>query len=74
MATTSLKELAEQLGVLEAVARQLRKYVQDRIIWREWLSKRTHTVAELLSPADDYPWHLYEGPPEDWTLSHLAFA
>ncbi|MFC8041829.1 MarR family transcriptional regulator [Paenarthrobacter sp. NPDC057355] len=74
VATTSLKELAEQLGVLEAVARQLRKYVQDRIIWREWLSKRAHTAAELLSPDDDYPWHLYEGPPEEWTLSHLAFA
>ncbi|WP_422759331.1 MarR family transcriptional regulator [Paenarthrobacter sp. C1] len=74
VATTSLKELAEQFGVLEAVARQLRKYAQDRIIWREWLSKRAHTVAELLSPTDDYPWHTYEGPPDDWTLSHMAFA
>jgi len=74
VATTSLKDLAEQFGVLEAVARQLRKYAQDRIIWREWLSKRAHTVAELLSPDDDYPWHLYEGPPDEWTLSHMAFA
>jgi DNA-binding transcriptional ArsR family regulator len=74
VAATSLKELAEQFGVLEAVARQLKKYAQDRIIWREWLSKRAHTVAELLSPTDDYPWHTYEGPPDDWTLSHMAFA
>jgi DNA-binding transcriptional ArsR family regulator len=71
---TSLRDLAERLGVLEAVAVQLRKYQQDRIIWKEWLSKRAHTVAELASPADDYPWETFEGPPDDWTLAHLAFT
>lgn len=71
---TSLRDLAERLGVLEAVAVQLRKYQQDRIIWKEWLSKRAHTVAELASPTEDYPWEEFEGPPEDWTLAHLALT
>lgn len=71
---TSLRDLAERLGVLEAVAVQLRKYQQDRIIWKEWLSKRAHTVSELASPTEDYPWEECEGPPEEWTLAHLAFG
>lgn len=74
VATTSLKDLAERFGVLETVAAQLRKYQQDRIIWKEWLSKHAHTVAELLSPTDDYPWETFEGPPDEWTLAHLAFT
>lgn len=74
VAATSLKALAERFGVLEAVATQLQKYKQDRIIWREWLSKRAHTVAELLSPTEDYPWETFEGPPDEWTLAHMAFA
>ncbi|WP_309233457.1 MarR family transcriptional regulator [Pseudarthrobacter sp. AB1] len=74
VAATSLKDLAERFGVLDAVAGQLKKYHQDRIIWKEWLTKRAHTVPELLSPADDYPWETFEGPPDDWTLSDMAFA
>ncbi|MFK4298600.1 DNA-binding transcriptional ArsR family regulator [Arthrobacter sp. GAS37] len=73
VSATSLKDLAEYFGVLEAVTAQKTKYRNDRIIWREWLTKRFHTVAELLSPEEDYPWEQFEGPPDDWTLAHMAF-
>jgi DNA-binding transcriptional ArsR family regulator len=73
VATTSLQELAEQLGVLEAVASQLQKYRVERIVWREWLARNVNTVAELLSPTEDYPWEAFEGPPDDWTLADMAF-
>lgn len=72
--TTSLKQLAEQFGVLEAVAAQLQRYRNDRTIWREWLAKHVNTVTELLSPGEDYPWHEFEGPPDDWTLSDISFG
>ena len=72
--STCLKELAETFGVLEEVAAQLQRYRVDRIIWREWLSKNVVTVVELLSPSDDYPWHDYEGPPDEWALADMAFA
>lgn len=71
---TSLKELAEHFGVLEAVAAQLHRYRIERILWKEWLSKNVNTVAELLSPGEDYPWEMFEGPPDDWSLSDMAFA
>jgi DNA-binding transcriptional ArsR family regulator len=74
VATTSLKQLAEHLGVLEVVAAQLQRYKQDRIIWREWLAKNVNTVAELISPGEDYPWHEFEGPPDDWSLPDIAFG
>ncbi|MFW0772247.1 MarR family transcriptional regulator [Paenarthrobacter nitroguajacolicus] len=74
VATTSLQELAECFGVLEAVAAQLQRYRVERIVWREWLSKNVNTVAELLSPTDDYPWESFEGPPDEWTLADVAFA
>jgi DNA-binding transcriptional ArsR family regulator len=74
VSSTSLKQLAEHLGVLEAVAAQLHRYKQDRIVWREWLAKHVNTVAELLSPGDDYPWHEFEGPPDDWALPDIAFG
>lgn len=73
VASTSLKQLAEQFGVLEAVAAQLQRYRVDRILWREWLSKHVHTVTELLSPGEDYPWEAFEGPPDDWALADIAF-
>jgi DNA-binding transcriptional ArsR family regulator len=73
VASTSLKQLAEHLGVLEAVAAQLQRYRQDRIIWREWLAKNVNTVAELLSPGEDYPWEMHEGPPDEWSLADIAF-
>ncbi|ACL42138.1 putative transcriptional regulator, GntR family (plasmid) [Pseudarthrobacter chlorophenolicus A6] len=73
VASTSLKQLAEQFGVLEAVAAQLQRYRVERILWREWLSKHVNTVAELLSPGEDYPWHQFEGPPDDWALPDIAF-
>lgn len=74
VSATSLKDLAERFGVLEAVVVQLKKYEHDRTIWKEWLTKRAHTVAELLSPTDDYPWEEFEGPPDDSTLAHMAFT
>jgi DNA-binding transcriptional ArsR family regulator len=73
VATTSLKELAEHFGVMEAVAAQLHRYRIERILWKEWLFRNVNTVAELLSPDDDYPWEAFEGPPDDWALADLAF-
>ncbi|MFP3460087.1 MarR family transcriptional regulator, partial [Arthrobacter globiformis] len=73
VAATSLRQLAEHFGVLEAVAVQIQRYRNDRIIWREWLAKNLNTVAELLSPDDDYPWDMFEGPPDEWSLSDMAF-
>lgn len=73
VAGTSLRQLAEQFGVLEAVARQLQRYRTDRVIWREWLAKNVNTVPELLSPDEDYPWEMFEGPPDEWSLSDMAF-
>jgi len=70
---TSLKQLAERFGIVEAVAAQVQRYRTDRIIWREWLAKNVNTVAELLSPDDDYPWETFAGPPDDWSLSDIAF-
>lgn len=74
VAGTSLRDLAEHFGVLEAVAGQLERYRVERILWKEWLSKNVNTVAELLSPGEDYPWEMYEGPPDDWSLSDMAFT
>ncbi|BCW77848.1 MarR family transcriptional regulator [Arthrobacter sp. NicSoilB11] len=74
VAATSLRQLAEQFGVLEAVAVQIQRYRNDRIIWREWLAKNVNSVAELLSPDDDYPWETFEGPPDEWSLSDIAFG
>jgi DNA-binding transcriptional ArsR family regulator len=74
VAGTSLRALAEHFGVLEAVAAQLEKYRIERILWKEWLSKNVNTVAELLSPGEDYPWELYEGPPDEWSLADMAFT
>lgn len=74
VAGTSLRQLAEQFGVLEAVALQIQRYRNERIIWREWLAKNVNTVPELLSPDEDYPWETFEGPPDEWSLSDMAFA
>ena len=74
IASTSLHELAEYFGVLESVAGQLQRYRIERVIWREWLSRNVNTVAELLSPTEDYPWEAYEGPPDEWTLADMAFT
>lgn len=74
VATTSLQELAECFGVLEAVAAQLQRYRIERIVWREWLTRNVNTVAELLSPTDDYPWEAYEGPPDECSLADMAFT
>ncbi|WP_409017373.1 MarR family transcriptional regulator [Arthrobacter sp. MP_2.3] len=72
--TTSLKDLAEHFGVLEAVAAQLQRYRIERILWKEWLSRNVNTVTELLSPGEDYPWEAFEGPPDEWALADMAFT
>ncbi|WP_308159606.1 MarR family transcriptional regulator [Arthrobacter sp. ISL-65] len=72
--STSLKELAEYFGVLEAVAAQMQRYRIERIVWRDWLSKNVTTVTELLSPGEDYPWEMFEGLPDEWSLSDMAFG
>ncbi|WP_090956725.1 helix-turn-helix domain-containing protein [Arthrobacter sp. ov118] len=74
VASTSLKDLAEHFGVMEAVATQLQRYAIERILWKEWLSKNVNTVAELLSPGEDYPWEAFEGPPDEWALTDMAFT
>jgi DNA-binding transcriptional ArsR family regulator len=74
VASTSLKELAEYFGVLEAVAAQMQRYRIERIVWREWLSKNVTSVTELLSPGEDYPWEMFEGPPDEWSLADMAFG
>jgi hypothetical protein len=74
VAVTSLKDLAEYFGVMEAVAAQMHRYRLERILWKEWLSKNVNTVAELLSPGEDYPWEDFEGPPDDWAMVDLAFT
>lgn len=74
VAGTSLKVLAEYFGVMEAVAGQLQRYRIERIRWKEWLSRNVNTVAELLSPGEDYPWEDFEGPPDEWVLADLAFT
>ncbi|PVZ53908.1 helix-turn-helix domain-containing protein [Arthrobacter sp. H-02-3] len=74
VASTSLKDLAEHFGVMEAVAAQLQRYRIERILWKEWLSKNVNTVAELLSPGEDYPWEAFEGPPDEWALPNMAFT
>lgn len=74
-AGTSLALLAERLGVLEAVAARIARYRAERLAWRTWLAGRgAGTEPVLPSPADDYPWEEFEGPPDDWTLADLAFA
>jgi DNA-binding transcriptional ArsR family regulator len=74
VASTSLKDLAEHFGVMEAVAAQLQRYRIERILWKEWLSKNVNTAAELLSPGEDYPWEAFEGPPDEWALTDMAFT
>ncbi|WP_374153013.1 winged helix-turn-helix domain-containing protein [Pseudarthrobacter sp. WHRI 8279] len=71
---TSLKDLAEYFGVVEAVAAQLQRYRIERILWREWLSRNVNTVAELLSPDENYPWEEFEGPPDEWVMTDMAFT
>ncbi|YCQ22760.1 winged helix-turn-helix domain-containing protein (plasmid) [Arthrobacter sp. Z1-9] len=71
---TSLKDLAEYFGVVEAVAAQLQRYRIERILWREWLSRNVNTVAELLSPDENYPWEEFEGPPDEWAMTDMAFT
>lgn len=70
----SLGLLAELFGTAEDVARLVDRFRAERTLWRAWLSSRTLTAAELPAPGDDYPWEEFEGPPDDWTLSHMMLG
>lgn len=74
VATTSLPAVAELLGVLEAVADQLARYRAERAAWHEWLARHVVVSPILPSPDDDYPWEVFEGPPDEWTLSDMSFG
>ena len=72
---TSLRLLAEKLGVLDAVASLIARYRAERLTWRVWLAKNGAGSEPVLpSPTDDYPWEEFEGPPDEWTLADIAFA
>jgi DNA-binding transcriptional ArsR family regulator len=71
---TCLRNLAEYFGVLEAVAEQVQRYKAERVRWREWLANRVSSNGLLPHPEEDYPWHTFEGPPDEWTLSDIAFS
>lgn len=71
---TSLALLAERLGVLEAVAARINRYKTERLKWRAWLASHTIRETTLPSPTEDYPWEKFEGPPDEWTLSDMAFS
>lgn len=70
-----LRVVAEQLGALDAVAAQLRRYAVDRQIWRAHLTRhdpdRAGEIVDGL--VEDYWW-----PPGDddptWTLAQMAAA
>ena len=70
---TSLKNLAEYFGVLEAVAAQIQTYRIQRALWREWLARNANVVQLMPAPDDDYPWEDFEGPPDEVTLADYAF-
>ena len=71
---TSLVSLAESLGIQEFIAGLIFRYRAQRQLWREWLAKRVAGPLLLISPDDDYPWETFEGPPDDWSLSDMAFG
>lgn len=73
VATTSLTALAEHFGILEAVAAQCERYRLARDKWHAWLDERVLMISSHHSPGEDYPWHEFEGPPDELTLADLAF-
>lgn len=73
VSATSLKNLAEYFGVLEAVAAQIQTYRIQRALWREWLARNANVVQLMPATDDDYPWEDFEGPPDDVTLADYAF-
>lgn len=62
--STSLSSLAQVFGVDEEVAAQVAQYRRDRYEWRQWLELR-HTFGSAHVPDDDYPYWLFEPPPDD---------
>lgn len=70
---TNLQSLAESLGILETIFKQVIRFREQRAQWRAWLAERINRLPQLLSPDDDYPFELFGGPPDDWTLGEMAF-
>lgn len=70
---TNLQSLAESLGILEIIFKQVTKFREQRAQWRAWLAERVTRLPQLLSPDDDYPFELFGGPPDDWSLGDMAF-
>lgn len=71
--STNLQALAESLGILDALFDQVTKYREQRAQWRAWLASRISRLPQLLSPEEDYPFELFGGPPDDWSLPDMAF-
>lgn len=71
--STNLSSLAESLGVLDLVLNQVTLYREQRAQWRAWLFERMNRLPQLLEPDEDYPFELFNGPPDDWSLSDMAF-
>lgn len=72
--TANLDLIAEQLGVMDQVHAQIARHRAERARWRQWLGSRIVATLEPLSPGEDYPWDVYERPPDDWELADLAFS
>ncbi|MEH0110603.1 helix-turn-helix domain-containing protein [Tersicoccus sp. MR15.9] len=73
-AATSLTVVAEMFGVLEAVAAQVARYRAERAAWHLWLAAHAAAGVLLPQPEEDYPWELFEGPPDEMTLVHAALS
>ncbi|PVE15499.1 hypothetical protein DDA93_14190 [Arthrobacter sp. Bz4] len=70
---TSLKAIAEYLGVLEELFVQLARYRVERLQWRNWLDNRqAGKTLELLEPDEPYPFWDREAPDDNgYTLTDL---
>lgn len=62
----ALLRVAEHLGVLEAVAAQLRLYAAQRGAWRAYLNR--HESVEPGDPAESWWWPPDDAQASEWTL------
>lgn len=75
----NLARVAEDLGVTEAIAQQLKTYANHRRIWHAWLVRHDQDLAEVIAERDVYDAEIDEywlPPPDDpmWTLTELLVA
>lgn len=70
---TSLRAIAEYLGVLEELFVQLARYRVERLQWRNWLDNRqAGKTLQLLEPDQPYPFWDREAPDDNgYTLTDL---